>query len=215
DFGLHIKDRAGTLVPIDDARLDELWQTAGELGLPVLIHVGDPAAFFRPLDAENERVVELLRHPDWHFYPGFPSLEEIIDQLERLVRRHAGTTFIGAHAGCYPENLGRVGAMMDAAPNWHVDIAARIPELGRQPRAARRLIEGHPDRVLFGTDQFGSNSLNPIYYRVLETEDEYFPYSPDDYPFGEGFWHVSGIGLGDDTLRAVYRDNARRILRLP
>lgn len=215
DFGLRIKDRAGTLVPIDDERLDELWQTAGELGLPVLIHVGDPAAFFRKLDAENERAVELLRHPDWHFYPGFPSLEEIIDQLERLVRRHPGTTFIGAHAGCYPENLERVGAMMDAAPNWHIDIAARIPELGRQPRAAKRLIEAHPDRVLFGTDQFGSNSLNPIYYRVLETEDEYFPYDPDDYPYESGFWHASGIGLSDGALRAVYRDNARRLLRLP
>lgn len=214
DFGLRLRDRTGALVRIDDPRLDPLWQAAGDLGVPILIHVGDPAAFFRKLDAENERVVELLRHPDWHFYPDFPSLEEIIDQLERLVRRHTNTTFIGAHAGCYPENLERVGSMMDVAPNWHIDIAARIPELGRQPRAAKRLIESHPDRVLFGTDHLGPAALNAIYYRTLETEDEYFPYSPDPHSFGSGFWHISGIGLSEKLLRYVYRDNARRILGL-
>jgi predicted TIM-barrel fold metal-dependent hydrolase len=212
DFGLHIRDGADRLVPVDDERLDELWAAAGELGVPVLIHVGDPAAFFRPLDADNERVVELLRHPDWHFYPGFPSLEDIVGQLERLVRRHPATTFIGAHVGCYPEDLGWVGALMDVAPNWHVDIAARVPELGRQPRATRRLIERHPDRVLFGTDHLGPPALNAIYYRFLETDDEYFPYSVDPHRFGSGFWHISGAALPDELLRAVYRDNARRIL---
>lgn len=214
NFGLRTRDSEGKLVPIDDERFDPLWDTAGELGVPVLIHVGDPAAFFRPLDATNERIPELLRHPDWHFYPDFPSLEEIISQLEGLVLRHPGTTFIGAHVGCFAEDLARVGALMDRAPNWHIDISARVNELGRQPRATRALIEAHPDRVLFGTDNLAFNlDMYPIWYRFLETEDEYFPFRPASSAM-PGLWRIYGIGLPEDLLRSVYRENARRVLHL-
>ncbi|MBA2277966.1 MAG: amidohydrolase family protein, partial [Chloroflexia bacterium] len=202
------------LVPVDDERLDPLWDAAGELGVPVLIHVGDPAAFFRPLDATNERVEQLLKRPDWHFYPGYPSLEEIIGQLERVVLRHPATIFIGAHVGCYAEDLARVRSLLDRAPNYHIDISARHAELGRQPRMTRALIDAHPDRVLFGTDNCGNPAMNAIYYRFLETEDEYFSYRPDPDDYGTGRWRIYGLGLPDDLLRAVYRDNARRLLRL-
>lgn len=214
DLGLEFHDAQDRLVPVDDARLDPLWATAGELGVPVLIHVGDPAAFFRPLDTTNERFEQLIQRPEWHFYPGFPSLEEIIGQLERVVLRHPATVFIGAHVGCYAEDLARVRSLLDRAPNYHIDISARHAELGRQPRATRALIEAHPDRVLFGTDATGNPAMNRIYYRFLETEDEYFPYraDPDDYTVGR--WRIYGLGLPDDLLRAVYRDNARRVLGL-
>lgn len=214
DLGLEFHDAHDRLVPVDDERLDPLWATAGELGVPVLIHVGDPAAFFRPLDATNERIEQLIKRPDWHFYPGYPSLEAIIGQLERVVLRHPGTVFIGAHVGCYAEDLGRVRSLLDQAPNYHIDISARHAELGRQPRATRALIEAHPDRVLFGTDVTANPAMNRIYYRFLETEDEYFPYRPDPDDYGTGRWRISGIGLPDDLLRAVYRDNARRVLGL-
>lgn len=214
DLGLHLRDATGALAPVDDARFDPLWAAAGELGVPVLIHVGDPAAFFRPLDATNERAEQLLRRPEWHFYPGFPPLEEIIAQLERLVLRHPGTAFIGAHVGCYAEDLGRVGALLDRAPNYHIDISARLAELGRQPRATRALIEAHPDRVLFGTDSCAAPALNAIYYRFLETADEYFPHRPDPDDYTTGRWRIYGLGLPDALLRAVYRDNARLLLRL-
>ncbi len=130
-FGLHVRDQQGALVAIDDVRLDPLWATAGELGVPVLIHVADPVAFFDPLDATNERFEELNAHPDWQFpSPPFPPFMRIMTDLKSLVTRHAGTTFIGAHVGCYSENLGWVGQMLDDCPNYFVDISARISELG-------------------------------------------------------------------------------------
>ena len=155
-FGLHVRDHEEKLVPIDDHRLDPIWETAGELGLPVLIHVADPVAFFDPLDQNNERWEELTRHPDWHFpAPSFPPFQSIMDGLANLVASHPNTTFIGAHVGCYSENLTWVGDLMDRCPNFNVDISARISELGRQPYTARRFFLDHADRILF----FGARTL--------------------------------------------------------
>jgi predicted TIM-barrel fold metal-dependent hydrolase len=223
-LGLRALDVAGRLVPVDDARLDPLWAAAGELGVPVTIHVADPIAFFEPLDARNERWEELQAHPDWHFWPtrpagrpdlaGFPPFDELVDGLERVVVRHPGTTFVGAHVGCAAEDLSRVSVMLERAPNLHVDLAARIGELGRQPYTTRAFIERWQDRVLFGTDMAPDPAWWSVYYRFLETRDESFPYDADpDEPPSQGRWRIHGLGLPDDILRKVYRDNARRLIR--
>ncbi len=221
-LGLRARDVAGRLVPVDDARLDPLWSTAAALHLPVTIHVADPVAFFEPLDATNERYEELLEHPDWHFWPtrplgrpdeeGFPPFDELIDGLEAVVARHPETTFIGAHVGCVPEDLGRVDRMLAAYPNWNVDIAARIAELGRQPYSARDLILRWPDRVLFGTDAPPDAAAWAVHARFLETRDESFDYDADGGPGIQGRWQIHGLGLPDDVLRAVYAGNARRLI---
>jgi len=246
-LGLTARDPTGRLVAVDDPRLDPLWAAAGELGVPVTIHVADPIAFFDPLDAANERFEELLAHQDWHFWPtrppgcpdlpGFPPFDEIIDGLEAVVARHPGTTFIGAHVGCVAEDLARVEAMLAAHPNWHVDLAARIAELGRQPYSARDLLLRFPDRVLFGTDAAPDPAWWATYARFLETRDESFPYEPPDpeeapgspeegpgspcapgspdapLPAGsQGRWRIHGLGLPPEVLRLVYAANARRLL---
>jgi hypothetical protein len=212
-LGLTIRDITGQLVAPNDPRLDELWATAGKLKVPVLIHVADPVAFFRPLDRFNERWDELHAHPDWHFYgPAFPSFETIIEQLADLVMRHPATTFIGAHVGCYAENLRWVGALLDRCPNFYVDISARLAELGRQPYTTRDFFLAHRDRILFGTDIPPSVDSYRIYYRFLETRDEYFNYGLEDIP-RQGRWMIYGLDLPDDVLRRVYYDNAARVLR--
>lgn len=222
-LGLRARDSRGRLIPVDDARLDPLWSAAGELGLPVLIHVADPVAFFEPLDATNERWEELRAHPDWHFWPtrppadpdadGFPPFDELIDGLDRLLGRHPETTFIGAHVGCAVEDLARVGQMLDDHPNFNVDIAARLGELGRQPYTARAFFLRYADRIVFGTDVEADPAVYRIYYRFLETYDESFDYGIDEVPV-QGRWQIHGIGLPDDVLRRVYRDNAIRLLGL-
>lgn len=182
-FGLHIRDQHGNLVPVDDRRLDPLWETARELGLPVMIHVADPVAFFDPLDYRNERWEELHAHPDWHFpNPPFPPFLAILSALANLVANHPQTTFIGAHVGCYAENLAWVGQLLDQCPNFYVDFSARIAELGRQPYSARRFFVRYADRILFGTDCGPDLDSYRLYYRFLETDDEYFNYSPESTP---------------------------------
>jgi predicted TIM-barrel fold metal-dependent hydrolase len=211
-LGLTLRDPQGTLVPVNDPRLDELWATAGELKLPVLIHVADPVAFFQPLDRFNERWDELHAHPDWHFYgPQFPSFETIMEQFADVLTRHRNTTFIGAHVGCYAENLGWVGRMLEACPNFYVDIGARLGELGRQPYSTREFCIRYADRVLFGTDAPPDRAMYALHYRFLETRDEYFDYSLEAVP-PQGRWQIYGIHLPDEVLQQIYFANAARIL---
>ena len=213
DLGLHIRDEDGKLVMVNDERLSDMWSAFGELGLPVLIHTADPAAFFEPLDGNNERLEELVRHPDWYFGDEkFPRMQELLEALEDVIAAHPDVTVIGAHVGCYAEDLGWVGRMLSTYSNFNVDIAARVAELGRQPRATRALIDAHPDRVLFGTDVFPPTATAyRRYFRFLETADEYFPYSGSNPP-GSGRWMISGLDLGPEALRQVYGDNARRLV---
>jgi len=210
-FGLQVRDALGELVPVDDPRLAPLWQTASELGLPVLIHVGDPPAFFEPLDEHNERWEELHAHPDWHFpSPPYPPFLSIVNGLANLVARHSRTIFIGAHVGCYAENLAWVGALLDRCPNFYVDISARLGELGRQPYTARRFFIQYADRILFGSDFGPDLEAYRLYYRFLETSDEYFNYNPGEVPL-QGRWHVCGLYLPDEVLAKVYYRNAQRL----
>lgn len=214
-FGLHVRDHRDQLVAVDDARLDPIWQTAADLRLPVVIHVADPVAFFDPLDEHNERWEELGQHPDWAFpSPPFPPFLTILQGLRSLVRRHPKLTFIGAHVGCYAENLAWVAAMLDECPNYYVDISARIGELGRQPYTARKFLIQYHQRVLFGSDMGPDLEAYRLAYRFLETDDEYFNYSVGEVP-QQGRWHVHGLYLPDDVLKSIYSDNARRVLGIP
>ena len=214
NFGLQVRDPQGVLAPVDDPRLDPLWAAAGELGLPVMIHVADPAAFFDPLDATNERWEELHANPDWQFpSPPFPAFMTVLEQLARLVERHPATTFIGAHVGCCAEDLGWVAALLERCPNFYVDIAARLGEIGRQPYTARRFFLRFPERILFGADFPADVEMYRLHYRVLESDDEYFAYGLKDPPT-QGRWRIYGLYLPDDVLEKVYAGNARRLLGL-
>jgi len=213
-FGLHVRDQDRNRVAVDDVRLDPIWETAAELHLPVIIHVADPVAFFEPLDAYNERWEELQAHPDWHFpSPPFPPFLQIMGELANLVARHPGTTVIGAHVGCYAENLEWVGALLERCPNFYVDISARLGELGRQPYSSRRFFLKYPDRILFGADVPAGVEEYRLYYRFLETDDEYFNYNPGEVP-GQGRWFIYGIALPGDVLEKVYFLNASRVLEI-
>jgi len=213
-FGLQVRDHHNHLVAIDDTRLDPVWMTSGELGLPVLVHIADPVAFFWPLDETNERWEELHAHPDWHFpSPPYPSFDTLITQFATLIKHHPQTTFIGAHVGCYAENLGWVGQLLDECPNFYIDISARIGELGRQPYTARRFFTQYADRILFGLDAGPDLPSYHTYYRFLETDDEYFNYDPGEIP-SQGRWQIYGLYLPDDVLEKIYHLNARRVLNL-
>jgi Amidohydrolase len=213
DLGLEVRDGAGELVLPDDQRLGPLWAAAAELGIPIWIHTADPVAFFDPVDERNEKLELLLDRPDWSFAdPRFPRFQRLMDALEAVVAANPRTTFVAVHGGCYAENLGWVGRMLDAYPNLHVDIAARIAELGRQPRATRALALRHPDRVLFGTDAIPpSGATYATHFRFLETADECFPHDVAD-PSPMGRWGISGLDLPEDTLRLVYAGNAERLV---
>jgi hypothetical protein len=217
NLGLTVRNAEGALIAPDDPRVIAVVEHAGELGLPVLIHTADPIAFFEPADRFNERLDELVGVPDWWFGDNsrHPSFDALLDAHAALVLACPGTTFIGAHAGCAAEDLDRVERLLAAAPNYVIDTAGRMAELGRQPRRFARLVAAYPDRVLFGTDIYPASALQyRLHYRFFETADEGFSYDPESEIPGQGRWLVSALDLPAAVLEGVYGGNARRILGL-
>jgi len=229
-LGLYLHDKAGKLIHIDDPKLDGVWRRCGELGLPISIHVADPRAFWQPLLPSNERWDELQDHPSWWFGDPtrYPPREELLAALDRVIGRHPETTFVSVHFGANAEDVDWVDAALDRHPNMWIDLAARIPEIGRHdPDRVRRFFIKHQDRILFATDLsvgdelvLGSGGSGPPptdadavdffakHWRWLETRDEHFQHMT---PI-QGRWTISGIGLPVDVLRKVYFENARRVL---
>lgn len=182
-FGLIDLNADGSLVKIDDKRFDPIWKACGDLGLPIIMHTSDPAAFFKPIDANNERWEELSRHPDWSFYgEAFPAREDLLAARNRVIKRHPETTFIGAHFASSSEDLATLSKWMDEYPILVIEFASRINELGRQPYTARKFFIKYQDRILFGTDGPWPELRLSYYWRFLETYDEYFPYSEKSPP---------------------------------
>lgn len=227
-LGLYLREQVttGPLVKVDDRRFDPMWEVCGALKMPVAIHTSDPEAFFLPINRFNERFEELNNHPNWSFYDkDFPSKKELLDARNRVFARHPKTQFVSLHVGNDAENLGYVSECMDRLPNMHVELGARISELGRQPRTAAKFFDKYQDRIMFGTDavpppyglatpqQVFGDELYEIYFRFLETEDEYFDYAPAPVP-PQGRWRIYGLGLPDAILKKVYNANAQQLLGL-
>jgi len=207
-LGMRYKDSNGKRLAIDDPRLDPIWAKCGELGVPVLIHAADPKSFWDEFDGDNERWLELKTHPRRKRSESDPaSWEQIISEQHHMFKKHPNTIFINAHMGWYANNLSKLGQLMEEMPNMNVEIGAIIAELGRQPRTAKKFFEKYQDRILFGKDSWKPEEF-PTYFRVLETDDEYFPYHKKYH----AFWAMYGLDLSDEVLKKVYYKNALRIV---
>ncbi len=207
-LGLDLKDGNGQRVPVDDPRLDPIWARCGEHGIPVLIHSGEPASFWKPKTKENERLLELMERPERYRDPDVvASWEQIMAEQHNVFRKHPKTTFINAHLGWMGNDLARLGKLMDELPNMHSEIGAVLAELGRQPRFARQWFIDYQDRVMFGKDSWAPSEY-PVYFRVLESADEYFDY----YRRRHAFWKMYGLDLPDEVLKKLYYKNALRII---
>ena len=206
-LGMFAKDKNGNRISIDDTRIDPVWAKCGELGIPVLIHAADPKQFWQPIDKNNERWLELKLHPGRRHDKDSVKWATIIAEQHNIFRKHPKTKFINAHLGWYGSDLKKLGELMDQFPNMYTEIGAVIAELGRQPRAAKTFLTKYQDRVLFGKDSWVPEEYE-TYFRVLETEDEYFPYHKRYH----AFWKMYGIGLPDDILKKIYYKNAMSLV---
>jgi len=206
-LGMDVKDTSGKRVPVDDPRLDPIWAKCGRLKIPVLIHTGDPAAFWLPQDKLNERWLELKQFPDRNRHGKEPSWEQVMNEQFNIFRKHPKTNFISAHMAWLANDLARLGKLLDEIPNMYTEIGAIIYDPGRQPRFAREWFTKYQDRVLFGKDIWAPEEYY-CYFRVLETADEYFDY----YRKRHAFWKLYGLDLPDEVLKKLYYKNARRIL---
>lgn len=214
ELGLFFRDSDGNQMPVDDERLFPIWKRAGEMGIPVLIHVSDPVAFFLPVDERNEHYPTLQEFPGWSFHGSHFSKWELLEQRDRMIAAHPKTRFILPHVANNPEDLDSVSRLLDRFENVVIDFSARIDELGRQPYTARDFFIRYQDRILFGTDMPVRPDIYRCYFRFLETADEYFEYPDYIGRWGYSRWRIHGLYLPDEVLRKVYSDNAESVLGL-
>jgi predicted TIM-barrel fold metal-dependent hydrolase len=209
EFGLRTRKPDGTLLAIDDPELAPIWDACARLGIPAFIHTAEPQEFFEPIDNHNERLLELSLFANRRVSGDqFPTFNELMAQRDRLFKRHPKTTFVAAHMGWHGNDLARLGRMFDEMPNVYSELGAVLYDLGRQPRGGREFLTKYQDRVMFGKDAFEPSEY-PYYWRVFETNDEYFDYYRDYH----AFWKLYGLGLTDEVLKKIYYRNALAITR--
>jgi len=233
DLGLTARDTEGKLIASNDPRLFPVWERAEKLGIPVAFHTGDPVAFFKPWDPQNERWEELKLHPEWSFADKskYPPLETLFANVNSVYKKFSGVKFVGVHVAGFSENIQEVGKWLDEIPNLSVDTAARIGELGKHPsQEGFDFFTKYQDRIMFGTDMqfwegcdvqgagpcrnFSSDenrNFYNIHWRYLQTKDKQF-----DHPTPiQGNWKIDGIGLKDESaIRKIYWDNAFKFYKL-
>jgi predicted TIM-barrel fold metal-dependent hydrolase len=208
ELGMFNKDIDGKRIPVNDPRLDPIWDKCGELGIPVLIHSAAPASFWDAPNEKNERWLEMTTQKGRMYTNDNPaSWQTIIDEQHQMFKKHPKTTFINAHFGWYANDLNSLSALLDEIPNMYIEFGAVIAELGRQPRMARQFFEKYQDRILFGKDSWVPREY-VTYFRVLETDDEYFPYHKKYH----AFWSMYGMSLPDAILKKIYYKNALKLL---
>jgi uncharacterized protein len=206
DLGMFVRKADGDRLHVDDAELDPVWETCARLNVPVLIHIAEPEAFFEPLDYRNERWLELALYPDRRHQNGV-RFEALMTERNNMIEKHPNTKYILAHFGWHANDLARAGKLLDAHPNVFYDVAAVLYDFGRQPRAAHDFFVKYQDRITFGKDSFQPDEY-PYYWRVFETNDEYFDYYRDYH----AFWKLYGIGLPDEVLKKLYYRNALKLV---
>jgi len=206
DLGMGDRRTDGSRLHVDDPELDPVWEKCARLNVPVLIHIAEPQAFFEPLDFSNERWLELALYPDRRHQTGV-RFEELMTERNNMVKKHPNTKFILAHFGWHANDLARAGKLLDQNPNVYFDVAAVLYDFGRQPRAAHDFFIKYQDRILFGKDSYQPDEY-PYYWRVFETNDEYFDYYRDYH----AFWKLYGIGLPDAVLKKLYNQNALKLV---
>lgn len=188
----------------DDPRLDAFWRKCAELGLPVNLHIADHPSCWQPLGPSWERT------PDFQGFNLYgkdvPSFEELLLKRDRLLGTHPETTVIACHFSNQGHDLRSLAQVLDRFPNLFLDISARDYEIGRQPLTATAFFEQYRDRLLFGTDMGRERHMYEGWWRLLESRDEFIP--------GRLWWRLYGLGLSDEVLKALYQENARRILKM-
>ena len=207
NLGLDLKDSKGNRVKVDDKRLYPIWEACAKLNIPVLIHSGEPSPFFDPVDKFNERFLHARQKPKSFRPPEkYPSFDTVMNEQYNMFKNNPKTIFINAHMGWMANDLDKLEKHLDSLPNVYTEIGAMIGELGRQPRRARKFFIDYQDRIMFGKDSYKKSEFD-VYFRVLETDDEYFDY----YRKRHGLWKMYGLNLPDEVLKKVYYENALKL----
>lgn len=227
NIGMEYKTPSGEFVMVDDPIFSPIFEGLGRLGCPVVMHIGEPLEWWKPLDPGSPHYDYLTKeHPEWYCFPkkNYPSHQQLVKARDTVLGRHLTVRFLGAHLGSLEYDLSVLAKTLERFPNFAVDTSARIEDLGvlHSADAVHDFLERYQDRIIYGSDQFEERpqSLAAPETRRKNTEDlrqsyadhhRYFT-TRDRFRFlGK---EIEGVGLSDRAVRKIMRDNAASLYRL-
>ena len=178
----------------------------------IMVHVADPDIWFAR-DYQDASVFGTKRDQ----YPG----------LQRMLELFPDLTWIAAHMGGDPEHADHLQALLEKYPHLHIDTSAtrwQVREVSAHRDAIRSLVCRFPQRFLFGSDLVTRGELQPEHYvsrywcqRTLWESNWEGPspiFDPDYQGSAPGpsTPMLRGLNLPAEVLKAVYYDNACRVL---
>ena len=169
NVGMDLRDKNGNLVMIDNARFDPILDFLEEKSIPLIGHFGEPKNCWLPIDemTVNDYKGYYRNNPQYHMYlhPGITTYEEQVNARDRMLEKHPGLTFVGAHLGSLEWSVDALARRLDKFPNMAVDMAERISHFQHQAQQDREKVRNffikYQDRLIYATDLIIDGTKSP------------------------------------------------------
>jgi len=175
-----------------------------------------PDGAWLPLDKNNPEIEYYSSHLEWHMYgrQGVPAKEAILAARDRILQGHPKLRVVGCHLGSDEEHWDRLAKRLDKYPNFAVDVAARVRYFVRgDHEQARQFLMKYQDRVLYATYFTLASADDADAARELqETHDRDWKLFAGKDTLTYRNSQVPGLGLPENVVRKIFRENAVRWL---
>lgn len=147
------------VVPLDGVWRRRVASRAVELGMMLMVHVGDPDTWFATTYSDSKK---------------YGTKEQQYIGLERLLEEYS-VPLMAAHMGGWPEDLGFLTGLLDRHENLVLDTSATkwmVRELSRHPREQLiGFLNRFEGRIIFGSD-------------IVVSDEHLAPSDPENPRFG-------------------------------
>ena len=216
NIGMDLRDSSGKFVMVSNPRIDSIIQYLDEKGIPLIGHNGEPRDCWLPLDEMTFSQGYYKAHPEYHMYlhPEYPSYEDQVLARDKMVAKHPGLRFMGAHLGSLEWSLGELAKRLDAFPNMRVDLT-RMANLKlhvlREHETARNFFLKYQDRLIYGTDSAINDTEDPETFKKAMHQrwlDDWAFFTTEDKITLRGFGELKGLHLPRSVIDKIYYTNA-------
>ncbi len=219
NVGMDFKDKTGRYLMVDDPIFDPLFAHLEAVGTPLLMHIAEPMACWRPIEEPSPHQSYYKTYPQWHMYgrTDIPDHAANIAARDNVLKRHPKLRSTGAHLGSQEFSLEEMAKRFDAFPNYNVDTSARIGDLAYFDRSALiAFLTRYQDRVMFGTDvvmRRPHSTMTPEeraeQLSAYESNvNRHLKFFSTDEPLTIANKNVRGLALPAPILRKILHDNA-------
>ncbi len=226
NIGMGIRDDQGEMLMIDNPVFDPLLDYLENNKIPVLGHLGEPKNCWLPFEEmtiNSDREYFSL-HPEYHMalHPGYPSYEDQILARDRMLRKHPGLIFIGAHLASLEWSVDELARRLDEFPNLAVDLAERVCHLQYQSihnhQKVKDFMVEYQDRIIYGTDVIADNNIRADdfqkHIKAIYANDMAFLSTEEEMSVPRVNGSFKGLKLPQEVIDKIYFQNAVRWYKL-